>query len=322
MESNIFEYLLTQLDNTFKILSLEVNIMTIGIDPFIFRDPIVLSWHGFFTFVGVGLAIYLVDRWSSKEDIDTDVIYSVALWVIIGGILGARLVHVIDRWDYYQDNLTQIYQVWRGGIAIYGALIFGTLAGLFDIFIRKHLGFVYKGQKQVWLKNLVGEKYSKSYLQGDMYAKFKDLSAGKFLDLVAPAIAIGQTFGRLGDVINGEHIGRKTDLAWGAIYSHPDSGSFVYHGLNTSHPVIIYEMILTLFAFIVIWNLRGRLGPPGMIFLSYAIIYSIGRFFIQFMRLDSVWFAGLQEAHIISLLVLIIAVPILALKANWNKRMS
>ncbi|MQG51103.1 MAG: hypothetical protein FI695_03895, partial [SAR202 cluster bacterium] len=135
--------------------------MTIGIDPFIFRDPIVLSWHGFFTFVGVGLAIYLIDRWSSKEEIDSDVIYSVALWVIIGGILGARLVHVIDRWDYYQDNLSHIYQVWRGGIAIYGALIFGTLSGLSNIFIRKYLGFVYAGQKQIWLKNLVGEKIAK-----------------------------------------------------------------------------------------------------------------------------------------------------------------
>tara|TARA_Y100000996_G_scaffold398021_1_gene365665 strand:- start:1237 stop:2127 length:891 start_codon:yes stop_codon:yes gene_type:complete len=294
--------------------------MTIGIDPFIFRDSIVLSWHGFFTFVGVGIAIYLIDRWSTKEDIDSDVIYSVALWVIIGGILGARLVHVIDRWDYYQDNLGYIYQVWRGGIALYGALIFGTLSGLLNIFIRKYLGLVYAGQKQIWFKNLVGEKIAKGYLQGNMYAKFKDLSIGKLLDLVAPAMAIGQTFGRLGDVINGEHISRKTDLVWGTIYSHPDSGSFTFHGLNPSHPVIIYEMILTTFAFIILWNLRGRLGPPGMIFISYAIIYSIGRFFIQFMRLDSVWFAGLQEAHLISLLVLTICVPILALRASWTSR--
>ena len=294
--------------------------MTIGIDPFIFRDPIVLSWHGFFTFVGVGIAIYLIDRWSSKEEIDNDVIYSVALWVIIGGILGARFVHVIDRWDYYQDNMIHIYQVWRGGIALYGALIFGTLSGLSNIFIRKHLGLVYAGQKQIWLKNLVGEKIAKGYLQGNMYAKFKDLSIGRLLDLVAPAMAIGQTFGRLGDVINGEHISRKTELAWGVIYSHPDSGSFTFHGLNPSHPVIIYEMLLTAFAFIVLWNLRGRLGPPGMIFVSYAIIYSIGRFFIQFMRLDSVWFAGLQEAHLISLLVLTICVPILALRATWASR--
>ena len=107
---------------------------------------------------------------------------------------------------------------------------------------------------------------------------------------------------------------------WGTIYSHPDSGSFTFHGLNPSHPVIIYEMILTTFAFIILWNLRGRLGPPGMIFISYAIIYSIGRFFIQFMRLDSVWFAGLQEAHLISLLVLTICVPILALRASWTSR--
>ena len=294
--------------------------MTIGIGPFIFRDPIVLSWHGFFTFVGVGIAIYLIDRWSSKEEIDSDVIYSVALWVIIGGILGARLVHVIDRWDYYQDNMSHIYQVWRGGIAIYGALIFGTLSGLSNIYIRKHLGLVYAGQKQTWLKNLVGEKIAKGYLQGSMYAKFKDLSTGRLLDLVAPAMAIGQTFGRLGDVINGEHISSKTDLAWGVIYSHPDSGSFTFHGLNPSHPVIIYEMLLTAFAFIVLWNLRGRLGPPGMIFITYGIIYAIGRFFIQFMRLDSVWFAGLQEAHLISLLLLTICVPILALRATWTSR--
>ena len=82
----------------------------------------------------------------------------------------------------------------------------------------------------------------------------------------------------------------------------------------------IIVLILTTVAFIVLWNLRGRLGPPGMIFISYAIIYSIGRFFIQFMRLDSVWFAGLQEAHLISLLVLSICVPILALRATWTSR--
>ena len=79
-------------------------------------------------------------------------------------------------------------------------------------------------------------------------------------------------------------------------------------------------MLLTAFAFIVLWNLRGRLGPPGMIFITYGIIYAIGRFFIQFMRLDSVWFAGLQEAHLISLLLLTICVPILALRATWTSR--
>jgi phosphatidylglycerol:prolipoprotein diacylglycerol transferase len=67
----------------------------------------------------------------------------------------------------------------------------------------------------------------------------------------------------------------------------------------------------------VIWNLRGKLAPPGMLFALYLMLYSIGRFFIQFLRLDKVWFGGLQEAHIIAILVLLVTVPLIASKARW-----
>jgi len=79
-------------------------------------------------------------------------------------------------------------------------------------------------------------------------------------------------------------------------------------------------MIFNMIVLAVIWNLRGRLAPPGMLFALYLMLYSIGRFFIQFLRLDKVWVGGLQEAHIIALIVLLVTVPLIASKARWVRK--
>ncbi|MDP3062556.1 MAG: prolipoprotein diacylglyceryl transferase, partial [Chloroflexota bacterium] len=83
--------------------------MHIGMNPDLLQAAgFVVSWHGFMTFVSVALAVFLIARWGRKVDILPDAVYSTAVWAIIGGIIGARVVHVIDRWDFYRDNLTQI----------------------------------------------------------------------------------------------------------------------------------------------------------------------------------------------------------------------
>ena len=103
--------------------------ISIGMDPNLFSiGNLVLTWHGFFTFVSVAVALFLVARWANTEGIITDVSYSMAGWAIIGGLVGARAVHVIDRWDFYGDNLGSIVQIWSGGIAIYGAVLGGFVA--------------------------------------------------------------------------------------------------------------------------------------------------------------------------------------------------
>ena len=97
----------------------------------------VLSWHGFFTFVAVALAVFLVARWSKKEGLNVDAVYSVAVWTIIGGIVGARLVHVIDFWDeVYQHKPIEVFYLWNGGIAIFGAILGGFIGGASYILVR------------------------------------------------------------------------------------------------------------------------------------------------------------------------------------------
>ena len=79
--------------------------ISIGINPIIFQyKSLMISWHGFFTMVGVLVSVLLVARWAKKENISSEIVYSVAIWGVLSGIIGARLVHVIDRWDYYSQN--------------------------------------------------------------------------------------------------------------------------------------------------------------------------------------------------------------------------
>lgn len=293
----------------------------IGIDPMIFQiGAFGVSWLSFFIFVGVAAAVLLVVWWAPRQDIDRDSVYTVAVWAIISGIVGAKIVHVIDYWDVYIQNPMQI--VSRSGIAIYGALLFGFLGGVGYIWVRKLLGRIYGGEMWPWFKKLVGQGVRDGYLKGTMYAKFKDLSIGHLADVTAPALLIAQTIGRIGCAMEGDHPSTRTDLPWGVVYSHPDSLSYQHPqlGLLPGHPVVVYEMIWNMVVLAIIWKLRGRLSPPGMLFALYLMLYSLGRFFLQFLRLDKVWFAGLTEAHIIALIVMAVTVPLLAYKTRWVQR--
>lgn len=294
-------------------------LILIGIDPNIIRvGGFILSWHGLLTLVAVATAVVLVARWSRREDkIIPDDVFAVSTWAIIGGILGARLIHVIDRWDLYVQNPSKVFAVWEGGIALYGAILFGFVGGASYIWGRQLLGRIYSGDSMGWFKNIVGERIAKGYISGHMYARFKNFSAGRLADLTAPGLLLAQTIGRVGDIINGEHLSAATRSSWGFVYTHPSSLSYQHHGLNPSHPVIAYEMLWNALVLAIIWKLRGRLAPPGMLFATYLMLYSLGRFFIQFLRLDRVWFAGLQEAHVIALVVIVITVPLLAYKTQW-----
>ena len=256
----------------------------IGMDPnLIDTGSFVLTWHGFFAFVALLVAVLLVARWAQREGIVSDVIYATAIWAVIGGILGARAVHVVDRWDFYGDNPGEIIAIWRGGIALYGA-IFGGFVG------------------------------------GAIYARFQHYPIGRLADVTAPALLIAQTIGRIGDIINGEHLSKATDLSWGFVYTHPDSLSNQVYGLIASHPVVLYEMIWNTMVLGVVWWLWGRLKPDGMIFALYLSLYSFGRFFISFLREDKVWFAGLQEAHLIAILVVVVAVPLLVYRGRFVRK--
>ena len=277
--------------------------ISIGINPnLIDAGPITLSWHGLLTFVAVAVAVWLVARWGAKDGMIVDSIYSVAVWAIIGGVIGARLLHVIDFWDeVYRDDFFSVFSVWSGGIAIYGAIIGGFIGGAAYIMIRNSEWFL-----AMWrtVFPFMGEAH-KANLPG----------IGRLADITAPALLLAQAIGRLGDIINGEHFSKVTDLPWGVIYTNANSPGIFR---PPTHPTVGYELIFDLVLLAAIWPLRDRLRPHGMFFALYLATYSIGRFFLSFLREEfNVYFGGnLNEAQVVAIIVVIFTVPLLVWKAQ------
>ena len=283
----------------------------IGIDPdMVTIGNFVLTWHGFLTFISVAIAVFLVGRWAKKEGLVTDAVYSVAVWAIIGGIVGARALHILDLWgEVYSDNPGQIVKIWEGGITIYGAILGGFITAAGYMIVRNSSLFL-----RLWSNILRGVKLERSPLP----------SVGRLADITAPAILIAMAVGRIGDIINGEHVAKLTELPWGFVYTHVESPSHQQYGFASSHPAVVYEMLLDIIILVAIWLLRDRLRPHGMLFALYLASYSLGKFFISFLRsgplpLNEELVIGLNEAQLVALAVLIITVPLLLFKAQLVK---
>ncbi len=322
--------------------------MHIGLDPNLLKfGGFVVSWHGLMTFVAVVVGVVLVARWSRRAGVLPDVVFSTAVWAIVGGIVLARVVHVIDRWDFYRDNLSQIPAIWNGGIAIFGALLGGLLGGW--LFVRIQTSLQQRRMKRVYAKYAAPaetrEESGYIYLrfhgnqepnlealsrelggevaadaEGRKRVRLMSYNFGVLADLAAPATALAMAVGRIGDVLNGEHVGKPTSMLWGVVYTHPDSISSQTYGMLSTHPIGAYELLLALAVFGVIWFMRDRLRPSGMLFVGLLVLYSLGRFFLSFMRVDKDWLAGLDQAQLISLVVLAVTVPFLAYRAQFVRR--
>ena len=279
--------------------------ISIGMNPNIIdAGGFTLSWHGLLTFLSVALAVVLVARWGGRDGMVVDSIYSVAMWAIIGGVVGARVLHVIDFWDeIYKHDVSSIFTVWEGGIAIYGAILGGFAGGALYIMVRNSDWFL-----ALWKPfSFVLGQPGKANLPG----------IGRLADITAPALLIGMALGRVGDVINGEHLAKVTELPWGIIYTHLDSP-----GLNRppTHPAVAYEFLFDLVLLAAIWPLRNRLRPHGMFFVLYLGTYSIGRFFLSFLREEfNEYFGSLNEAQIVALIVIVLTIPLLVWKAQLVK---
>jgi phosphatidylglycerol:prolipoprotein diacylglycerol transferase len=228
----------------------------IHIDPNIAEvGPFLLTWHGLFTALGIATAVFVAAMFAKRRSILEDDIYSIALWAIPGGIIGARLLYVVENWDLFQDNLRDIISVNEGGISVYGGLVGGALAG--------------------WA-----------------YAWRRKLQMRVIADAAAFGMIIGQAIGRMGDYVNGEHLAKTTDLPWGFCYTHPDTLQVPLCGPGAGggdpvHPVAgVYEPLLLLALFWSLLYLRRVIARDGVIFWLYVIGYSIIRFLTSFLRIN------------------------------------
>ncbi|MBF8304283.1 MAG: prolipoprotein diacylglyceryl transferase [Dehalococcoidia bacterium] len=249
----------------------------IGVNPDIAKlGPLTLSWHGVFGVIGGALATWLIFRLDrSGLNVNKSHLSEVLLWGIIGGLVGSRTVHVIDYWEFYSANPQAILAIYEGGHAIWGAILGGVITVA-------------------------------------IYARVKRYPVGNLLDSGAIGLILGQAIGRIGDIINGEHLSAYTSLPWGFIYTHPNSPSY---GLPAQHPAVAYEMLWDLAVFSVLWKLKRTLRPPGSLFLLYLSLYAFGRFLLSFLRHDSNFVGlGLNQPQWISLTVLVVAVPWLLIR--------
>ncbi len=216
----------------------------------IFLDlgPISIRYYGLLICVGLILALILVEHLARLKKINLDV-YELGFVLALFGILGARLYEVvIINWSYYAQDLLSIYKIWQGGLAIHGAVIAGLLVLLF---------------------------YSRKY-----HLQFWSLT-----DIIAPALALGQAIGRWGNYFNQELYGRPTDVAW-SIPIQPANRLPGYEQFMYYHPTFLYESLMNLGLFILLFILVKKVKQPGIVTLVYLAGYMMIRFITEYVRID------------------------------------
>ena len=244
-----------------------MNGIIISIDPIIVHlGPLELRWYGLAIMLGVIAGVLITAQRGKKKGITTEDIYSLAIWLLLGGIIGARLFHMIDYFSYYLSHPSQIFQL--QGLAIWGALVGGGVAAL-------------------------------------AFARLKHIPAGRLFDVMVPGLLVAQMIGRLGCIVNGDAAGGVTSLPWAFIYTHPDAFIPANLFGQPTHPYPVYEIIWNGLALLFILRLGRNFKKDGLLFLSYLSLYALARFFLTFVRQEKIWFWGLQEAQVVALLVLL-----------------
>ena len=247
--------------------------------------PIRVHFYALFILIGIALAIWIGSRRFKQRGGQSGMILDIALWAVPFGIVGGRIFHVLTHWDYYfyaGADLTKVFAVWEGGLAIFGALILGSVGAFI-------------GARTAGIKFLA------------------------FADAIAPGVLVAQAIGRIGNYFNNELFGLPTMLPWGLEIStaNPAYPAGLPAGV-LFHPTFLYELIWNLMGFaVLIWLDRKLKLRWGQMFAAYLITYSIGRAFIESIRIDpSDIFFGLRTNVWSAIFTIAIGVALFV----WSRR--
>jgi phosphatidylglycerol:prolipoprotein diacylglycerol transferase len=241
-----------------------------------------VAWYGIFIATGMMVGILLAQFTAKLKNVNYDELLNITLISFPIAIIGARAYYVAFEFNQYKDNLIQVFNIRQGGLAIHGGVIFGMIAAL-------------------------------------LYTRYKKESLLKFADVAAPSIIIGQAIGRWGNFFNSEaHGGVVTQ---GFISKFPE---FIQKGMLIDgvyyQPTFLYESIWNVIVCLVLIYLLTKTFKRGTVFFTYIGLYSMGRFFIEGLRTDSLMFAGLRVAQLISLAGVVLW--IIFVVVNYNKKDS
>ena len=213
--------------------------------------------------------------------------FNLCFWTVIFAFIGSRLYYVIFNWSYYQNNLLEILQVWKGGLAIHGAILFGLITII-------------------------------------CYTKKYQVRTLKFTDIIAPSLILGQAIGRWGNFFNGEAHGAATTLEALQKLRLPE---FIIKGMNIDGayyvPSFFYESLWCLLGFIALLIIRRlKYLKVGQLTGIYFMWYSVGRFFIEAGRTDSLMLGTFKMAQVISVVLFLVGLVMVVVKGNNGDKLD
>lgn len=246
---------------------------------FISIGPITIYWYGLIIataiFIGLFLATKEAEKVGLKKDLPTDLIIFAAPIAIIF----ARIYYVIFEWERYRGGpFWKVFAIWEGGIAIHGALIGAVLTAI-------------------------------------VFARVKHVSFWQLADITAPSIILGQAIGRWGNFMNQEaHGGPVSEAFYENVMQYLPN--FIVNQMCIDgvlyHPTFLYESVWNILVFIGLLIFRKYNPVRGELFLSYILFYSVGRFFVEGLRTDSLMLFGLlRQAQLLSVILIIVAIGLI-----------
>lgn len=261
------------------------NSVLLALNPIAFNlGPIEVHWYGIIIATGVILAVALAVAEGNRQGIKDDDIYDMILWALPAALICARAYYVIFQWSYYKDNPGEIIKIWDGGIAIYGSLIGAIIVVI-------------------------------------LFCRSRFIPVWKMLDVAAPTVIMAQAIGRWGNFMNQEAFGKVTSLSFLQGLHLP---KFIINQMYISgayrQPTFLYESMWSFLGFLLLISLRHnpQLFKRGEIFLTYVMWYSFGRFFIEGMRTDSLYWGPLRVSQILSIGLFVGALITLVVRRRKN----
>jgi phosphatidylglycerol---prolipoprotein diacylglyceryl transferase len=263
-----------------------MQILFDGIHINLFGQPFVIYYYGIILMSGALMGGWLASREAGRRGHDPEKVWDLLIWLIIGGIIGARLWHVFTpspssiaqgiTTQYYLTHPLDLINLRRGGLGIPGAVIGGAVALFF--FARR----------QKW-------------------------NFAEWVDISAPGLALGQAIGRWGNYFNQELYGAPTNLPW-RIFIDPQHRVKGFEAYDYFHPLFLYESLWNLGnMFLLIWLTRKfkDVLKTGDVFLAYMVIYPVGRFLLDFLRLDASQLGGINANQTFMAVVAILSAAVL-----------
>jgi len=251
--------------------------------------PIMIRYYALIILAGAMVAAWLATQEAKRRGKDPEMVWDMLPWLLIGGIIGARLWHVLTpsssnaamglTTQYYFQHPLEILKIWKGGLGIFGGIIGGAIA----------LAIYCRANKQNFFE---------------------------WTDIIAPGLLIAQAIGRWGNFVNQEVYGPPSDLPW-AIYIDPAHRLPGFETVERYHPLFLYESLLTLLGGLLLLYIARKYKDKlftGDLFLMYLVYYPLIRFGLEFIRLDPSAVGTININQTVMLIVGILALLILVLR--------